>query len=139
MPAFNKFRPFVAALANGTHNLGDNTLKVMLSNNAPNPDWATKSQVTEIAAGGGYPAGGTMVNVSSSAQTAGVYQMIGDDVVFTATGAGFGPFRYAILYNDSALAKPLIGWWDRGASISVQGPDTVTIDFDVTAGVLQIS
>ena len=37
MATFNKFNAFVADVANKTHNLGADTLKVMLTNTAPVP------------------------------------------------------------------------------------------------------
>jgi len=74
----------------------------VLSNTAPTP--ATDDQladITQIANGNGYTTGGATVTTSSSAQTSGVYKLVLADVVFTASGA-MGPFRYAILYNDTA-------------------------------------
>jgi hypothetical protein len=51
--------------------------------------------------------------------------------VFTASGGSFGPWRYAVLYNDTPTspADPLIGWWDYGSSVTTQTGETVTIDF----------
>jgi hypothetical protein len=51
-------------------------------------------------------------------------------VTWTASGAGFGPFRYVVLYNDTAAAKNLIGYWDYGSSISLtQAGETFVTDF----------
>jgi hypothetical protein len=64
--------------------------------------------------------------------------VLGDPPTWTASGAGFGPFRYAVLYNDTAASKGLIGWWDYGSSISLSAGDTFTVDFDPTTGVLTL-
>ena len=56
MASFNKFNPFVEALAEKVHNLGSDTLKVMLSNTAPSASNAVKADITEISAGNGYTA-----------------------------------------------------------------------------------
>jgi hypothetical protein len=79
--------------------------------------------------------------VSSSAQTTGTYKLVLADVVFTAAGGSIGPFRYAVLYNDTPTspADPLIGWWDYGSSITLADTETFTVDFDGTNGVLQIA
>ena len=136
---FNKFNRFVADLANGVHNLGSNQLRVMLTNTAPVATNGLRADITEIAAAGGYAAGGFAVTVTSSAQTGGVHRLIADDILVTPSGAGFGPFRYAVLYNDTAANDPLIGWWDRGSSVTVAPPDTFTLDLSATNGVLQIT
>jgi hypothetical protein len=63
------------------------------------------------------------------------------DVVFTASGGSVGPFRYAVLYDDTQTspAKPLIAWWDYGSSITLADTETFTVDFDGTNGVLQLA
>lgn len=136
---FNKFNCFVADRNNGVHNLASNALKIMLTNVAPVATNTVRANLTEITAGGGYPAGGAAVPVTSSAQTAGVYRLLADDIVITPSGAGFGPFRYVVLYNDTPANDPLIGWWDRGTSISVAPPDVFTLDLSQVNGVIQDS
>lgn len=66
MAAFNKFNAFVEAVAEKVHNLGADTLKVMLTNVAPVATNSVKADLTEIAAGNGYTAGGTAATISSS-------------------------------------------------------------------------
>ncbi len=62
MAVFNKFQNFVQDLGRGVHNLNSSTLKVMLSNSAPNATTHTvKADLTEISAGNGYSAGGATV------------------------------------------------------------------------------
>src|SRR5437868_15314209 len=101
MATFNKFNAFVADVANKVHNLGADTLKVMLTNTAPVATNAVKADITEIAAANGYPAGGTQATFSAGAQSSGTYKLTLNDVTFTASGGSFGPFRYAVLYNDT--------------------------------------
>ena len=136
---FNKFNRFVADLANGVHNLGSHQLRVMLTNVAPVATNGLRADITEIAAAGGYPAGGFAVTVTSSAQAAGVYRLIADDILVTPSAPGFGPFRYAVLYNDTAVNDPLIGWWDRGSSVSAAPPDNFVLDLSPTNGVFSIT
>ena len=136
MATYNKFNSFVEAVAEGVHNLGSDTLKVMLTNTAPTAADTQKSDLTEISAGNGYTAGGSTATTSSSSQTSGTYSLVLTDVVFTATGS-VGPFRYAVLYNDTATNDELIGYWDYGSSISLANGETFTVDFD--ANVLTIT
>jgi hypothetical protein len=139
MATFNKFQPFVENLAEKAFNLGSDTLKVMLTNSAPVNTNGTKSQLTEISAGNGYSAGGTAATISSSAQSAGTYKLVLADVVFTASGGSIGPFRYAVLYDDTATNDELIGWWDYGSSITLADGETFTWDADATTGILTLA
>jgi len=138
MATFTKFNSFVEALAEKVHNLGSDTLKVMLTNTAPVAANTQKSDLTEIGAGNGYSAGGTTAGLTSSSQTSGTYKLVLADVVFTASGGTIGPFRYAVLYNDTATNDELIGFWDYGSSITLQNGETFTWDADPSAGVLTI-
>lgn len=141
MATYNKFNSFVEDLAEKIHNLGSDTLKVMLTNTAPTAANAVKGDLTEISAGNGYTAGGTAATISSSAQTSGTYKLVLADVVFTAAGGSIGPFRYAVLYNDTPTspADPLIGYWDYGSSITLASGESFTVDFDGTNGVLTLA
>lgn len=140
MATYNKFQSFVEALAEKQHNLATDTLKVYLSNTAPNAATMTvKADLAEISAGNGYTAGGNTATQSSSAQTAGVYKLVlADPAIWTASGGSIGPFRYAVLYNDTATGDPLIAWWDYGTSITLGAGDTFAVDFDPSTGVLTI-
>lgn len=123
------------------HNLGSDTLKVLLTNTTPVATNTVKANLTEISAGNGYTAGGTAATITSSAQTSGTYKLVLGDVVFTAAGGSIGPFRYAVLYNDTPTspADPLIGWYDYGSSITLADTETLTVDFDATNGVLTLT
>lgn len=141
MAVFNKFDAFTENLAEGVHDLGADTLKVMLTDTAPAANNSIKADLTEITAGNGYTAGGTAASLTSSTQTGGVYKLVLEDVVFTASGGTIGPFRYAVLYNDTPTspADPLIGWYDYGSSISLNDGEPLTVDFDPTNGVLTLT
>ena len=139
MAAFNKFNQFVADVANKVHNLGADTLKVMLSNTAPAAANAVKTDITEIAAGNGYAAGGTQATPVSSGQSSGTYTLKLNNVTFTAAAGAIGPFRYCVLYNSTPAAGNLIGWYDYGAALSITGGNSFQVQFDATNGVLQLA
>lgn len=138
MATFNKFNSFVEAVAEKVHNLGSDTLRVALTNSAPSASNTQLSNITQISNGNGYTTGGTAVTVTASSQTSGVYKLVGNDVQFIASGS-MGPFRYAVLYNDTATNDELIGWWDYGSSVTLANTETFTVDFDATNGILQIT
>ena len=143
MASFNKIQAFVEHLAEKVHNLGSDTLKVLLSVDAPSAAAdAVKADLTsELSGGNGYTAGGNTPTISSSAQSSGTYKLVLADTVFTASGGSIGPFRYVVFWNDtpSSPADPLIGWWDYGSNITLNDTETFTVDFDATNGVLQLA
>lgn len=141
MAAANKFNAFAENVAEKVHNLATDTLKVMLTNTAPLATNSVRADLTEITAANGYTAGGTQAVQSSSAQTSGTYKLVLADVTFTASGGSIGPFRYAVLYNDTPTspADPLILYWDYGTSLTLTSGNSFTVDFDATAGVLTLA
>ena len=133
MATFNKFQTFAGDVGKKVHDLqdGGDTLKVYLTNTAPDADLdAVKADLAEITAENGYPAGGSDVQNDWS-ESGGVGTLTGVDVVFTASGGSFGPFRYVVLYNDTPTspADPLIGWWDYGSEVTLNDGESFTVDF----------
>ena len=142
MASFNKFHSFAEYLAEKVVSLGADTLKVMLTNTAPVAGNSIRANLTEIAAGNGYSAGGTIATrVSSELDVVtDAYELILSSVVFTASGGSIGPFRYAVLYDDTTTspADVLIGWWDYGSSLTLVSGESVTVGFSAAFGVLSI-
>lgn len=137
--AFNKFRQFVEDVGRKVHNLNADTLKVLLTNVAPVNTNAVRADLTELGAGNGYTSGGTAVGSSAYSQVAGVGTLTGNNVVFTAAGGTIGPFRYAVIYNDTPTspADPLIGWWDYGSSITLNDTETLTVN--LSGGIITLT
>lgn len=121
------FDAFPEAAAEGKHNLASDTLKVALSNTAPNKATATQlSDITQISAGNGYTAGGVTATVDASTQTSGVYTLTLSNVSWTASGGDIAANRYAILYNDTATNDDLIAYADFGVSAVIADGNTET-------------
>ena len=132
MATYHKFDCFVGDLGLKLHNPNTDTLKVYLTNVQPVASNTVFGTPAEITAKNGYTAGGVDVENTWS-QTGGLGTLaIGADKVLTGTaaddGTGFGPFQFAVLYNDTAAAKNLIGWWDRGTPATVLLDETLTLD-----------
>jgi hypothetical protein len=144
MVAFNKFNAFVEHLAEKVHNLGADTLKVYLTATVPDAtaDLVKADLAETLTTANGYTVGGATAAVSTSAQTTGTYKLVlADPPTWTAAGGTIGPFRYAVLYNDTPTspADPLIGWWDHGSNVTLAIGETYTVDFDPSTGVLTIA
>ncbi len=136
MATFNKFNSFVENLSEKVHNLGSDTLTWALTNTAPvstNTVLANITQITYTNLSARVP------TISSSSQTSGTYKLVLADLTLTASGGSVGPFRYAVLYNDTATNDELIGYYDYGSAITLADGETFTIDADATNGVLQLA
>jgi len=134
--AYTKFQQFVEDLAEGKHDLGSDQIKVALTNTAPVNTNSVLADLTEI----------TYTNCSSrditttaSAQTGGTYKLTLADLTLTASGGSVGPFRYVVLYNDTASGDPLIAFDDYGSSITLSAGESFLIDFSDSNGVLTIA
>ena len=136
MATFNKFQDFSEQLVRGVHDWDAHVFKVALTNTAPvatQTTWNTTDHPNPAAANG-YTTGGTATTIAIS-ETTGTTTVTGTQVVFTATAGGIGPFRYAILYNDSATspADAAIAWWDYASSITLADTETFTVIFNSTS------
>lgn len=135
MATFTKVNSFVEAVAEKVHNLGSDVLKVALTNSAPSASNTVLANITEIS----YSFLSTRnLTISSSAQTSGTYKLVIADLTLTCTGGSTGPFRYVVIYNDTATNDELISFFDIGSSITLADSDTLLLDFDGTNGLLQI-
>lgn len=131
MAVFFKFNQFVEDLGLGVHNLDTGALKVYLTNATPSASAdAVKADLAEISSGNGYTAGGHDAT-GVWTETGGTATLACTDITITASGGSIGPFRYAVLYNDtpSSPADPLIGCWDYGSSITLADGEAIVIDF----------
>jgi hypothetical protein len=138
--AFTKIDKFVLNMGDKVFNLAGDQLKIALTNTLPVV--ATANQYSDLTAPLATTnlSGATPFNLTTTSftQTSGTAKLIIVDLVLTATGA-VGPFRYIVIYDDTATNKELIGFYDYGSSVTLHNGDTFTIDFDGSAGVLTIA
>lgn len=138
MASFQKFESFVEALAEKVHNLGSDQIVVALcaAANAPAASNANVGDLTQIT----YTnLSSRNVTTSASAQSSGTYKLTLTDLTLTSTGGTTGPFRYVVLYNDTAANDELIGYYDYGSDLTLQASESFTIDFDASNGVLTLA
>jgi hypothetical protein len=132
---FNKFNSFVEALAHKKHNLSSDTLQIALTNVAPVAGNSVLADLTQIS----YTnLSARVLTTSASSQTSGVYKLVIADLVLTASGA-VAPFRYVVIFNQTATNDELIGWFDYGSSITLANGDTFTCDYDGSNGLFTLS
>ena len=133
MAAYNKFNSFITEVATGTHNgfinLDTSVVNVYLSNAVPSASLdSVKTDLAEITNENGYTAPEDVQNAST--QTTNVITVTGTNVVVTASGGTVGPFKYVVMYDDTAASDELICWWEYpAAAITLQDTETFTITF----------
>jgi hypothetical protein len=116
-------------------NLNTDVLKVYLTNATPSASADdVKTDLAGITEENGYAAADIQ---NLYAEASGTGTMTATDVVWTAAGGSFGPFRYVVMYDDTHASDVLIAWWDYGSAITVLTGETMTVDFG--ASVLTIA
>lgn len=133
MATYNKFNSFVEALAEKVHNLGSDQIVIALTNTIPLATNTQLSNITQISYTGLSTRNITTV---SSSQTSGTYSLVLTDLTLTSSGT-VGPFRYVVLFNDTATNDELIGWADYGSAITLNNGEILLIDFN-PAGAITI-
>jgi hypothetical protein len=132
MASFVKFEVFAEDLANGVHDLfgTDHVLKFYLTNATPNvATHEVKADLAEITNQNGYTAPIDIEN--NGVRTGGTVTIEVVDKQVAASGGTVGPFRYAVVYNDTPTSPvdPLIGYFDYGSAITLQAGETFDLDF----------
>lgn len=133
MATYNKFQDFSEQLVRGVHQIGTHVYKIALTNTAPTvsqTQWLLANHPAPAAANG-YPSGGATTTLTVS-ETAGTTTVQGTEATFTATAGGIGPFRYAILYNDTATspADAGVAFFDYGSSITLNDGESIVVKFN---------
>jgi hypothetical protein len=134
MATFNKFEEFVGELGKGTHQLhaAGHVLKAYLTNNAPSASAdAVKADLAGITEQNGYAPADIQQDYTEAGGTG---TLTAVDHTWTASGGSFGPFRYAVIFNETPTspADPLVCWYDYGSSITVASGETFKIDFEAS-------
>lgn len=139
MAAYNKFNDFAEQLLKGVHNFAAHTFRAALTNTLPAAGNTALADIAQIANGGGYLAGGYTLDSVVLSEAAGVAKVAIADEVITAAGGSIGPFRYVVVYNDTAAGKPLVCWYDYSTSATLLDTESFTLDFDGAAGVFTLA
>ena len=128
MATYNKFQCFVEDICEKKHNLASDTLKVAFSDASNAPSASADVKLADITTIATTNLDSVTLTVSSSSQTSGTYKLVVADLTMTASGA-VGPFRYVIIYNDTATDDPLIAWYDYSEEVTLHENDTFKLDF----------
>lgn len=148
MATYNKFNSAIQDLLHSI-NLGSDTLAVAaFVPGAPSPPNAadsvvdtsttpctlkSTSNILEIAAGNGYTKAGIDLTITTNSQAAGTYTLAANQAVWTCITAAMASLRYIVLFDKTAGAaatRPVIAWWDYGATLTLNVGETLTVKFN---------
>ena len=117
------------------HNLTSDTLKIAFTNTAPTTATHVYTDITS-------PIATTNMATSMALTGTGYTQSTGTATLAASTWTGtsqtgdFGPFRYIVVYNDSAASKNVIGWYDYGSALTLNGVNGDQIVITFPSGIL---
>jgi hypothetical protein len=143
MPTASKFNDFVRQLCNKEHDMDTDDIRIALTNTAPAGGNSYMSSITQISYAGvlNEGTGARALTGKVLSQAAGVAKFVADDISLTGTGAGFGPFQYLVVYNNTPATdatRGLICSVNYGSSISVAAGEVFNTDFDQANGIFTI-
>lgn len=111
-------------------NFTSDTLKLAFTDTAPTTATHVYTDITSPLA---------LTNMATSPALTSVTwtQSTGTATLGAATWTGtsqtgnFGPFRYIVIYDDTAASKNILGWYDYGSEVTLNGVngDQLTITF----------
>jgi hypothetical protein len=123
------YGPVFAKAFNGQINYTSDTIKIALVGSGYTPNrntqgaWSTVS--TYEVSGAGYTAGGQALSGKALSYASYKLKIDANDVTWPGLTADV---RYAVVYDDTASGKPLIGYVDLGETLSLSNED-FTIEF----------
>lgn len=131
MAAFVVVHEFGNEVADESHDLAADTFKAVLTNTAPTQAGsAVLADITQISNGNGYTTGGVTLSSVTFAETGsgtGVWEFDAAAFSWTASGGSIGPFRYVVIYNDTAANDEILGYADYGTSVSITDGNSLTV------------
>lgn len=129
MPALTKFAAWIDT-AVSTANMKTDQFVVALSNTAPNA--STHDELADITEISYTNCSSRNLTISSAATASGIFSLTLADLTLTASGGSVGPFRYIIIYDDTVTGDKLVGFVDRGSSLTLASGESVLLDFTGT-------
>ncbi len=135
------FKDFQGACAPDM-DFANDTFRCYLSNNAPIVATdSAKADIVPITEENGYTELDLTTSWVETSGGSGVFVLRHNaDIVWTASGGSFGPFRYAVIINNTTTTPLdlLVGYWDNGSSITITTGNSFTIDLNATFDIFSL-
>lgn len=128
-------------IGDGTIDLDTHTFQVQLhtASYVPDASHSVKADLTdEVANGVGYTTGGESLANVTWGHTGTTATWDADDTAWTASGGDIGPFRYAVILDDTAASDELLGYIDLGGNFVITDGNPGTIVWPAS-GIMSIT
>jgi hypothetical protein len=135
MPTLQKNYFFTLDLGNGVFNFGSDTLKLAFTDTAP-------TTATHVYADISSPLSLTNLATSPALTSLTWTETTGTATLGAATWTGtsqtgnFGPFRYIVVYDDTSSSKHILGWYDYGSELTLNGVNGDQLSITFASGIL---
>jgi hypothetical protein len=117
------------------HNLTADTLKIAFTDTAPTTATHVYNDIASPLALTNLLTTPALTSVTWT-QSTGTSTLGAATLTLTSQTGNFGPFRYLVLYNDSATNKNVIGWWDYGSELTLAGANGDQLVLTFASGIL---
>lgn len=138
------YHSFKTKLGNKEIDLNSDTFNVALVTSTYTPNAATHDEyadlTNELATANGYTSGGAAIGTPTWNLDTGTVTWDGDNVVWTASGAGITA-RYAVIYDATATGDPLVAYIlmdNSPADVTVTAGNTLTLAWNAS-GILTLA
>jgi len=115
---------------------------IYLSNNAPIiATDSVKTDIPNITEQNGYTETNLTTTWVETAGGSGIFVLRHNaDIIWTASGGSFGPFQWAVVYNNT-ITTPLdllVGFWDNGSALTITTGNSFTVDLNATFDIFNL-
>ena len=112
-------------------NLASDTLKLAFTDTAPTTATHVYNDIVSPLALTNMLTSPALTGIGY-AQSSGTATLTASTWTGTSQTGNFGPFRYVVIYDDTAVSKNILGWYNVGSEITLNG--TVGDQFTITFG-----
>jgi hypothetical protein len=103
---------------------------------------SVKSDILNITEENGYAETNLTTTWVETAGGSGIFVLRhnAETIVWTASTGPFGPFRYAVVY-DNTITTPLdllVGFWDSGSENTITDGNAFTVDLNATFDIFNL-
>lgn len=139
---FDSFKEFQGGGATPDMDFANDQFTIYLSNELPVvASDSPKSDVLNITEENGYTETNLTTSWVETVADSGIFVLRHNaDISWLAAGGSFGPFRYAVVYNNTMTAPldQLVGYWDNGVPATITVGNTFTVDLNATFDIFSL-
>lgn len=126
---------FTLDLGKAVFNFSSDTLKLAFTDTAPTTATHVYADITSPLALTNLATSPALTSVTW-AETTGTATLGAATWTGTSQTGNFGPFRYIVVYDDTASSKNILGWYDYGSELTLNGTNGDQLTLTFASGIL---